>query len=400
MMLDKALISSLRDFYKKHLLADVMSFWETRTKDQKYGGYLTCFDRQGNITDTDKYIWFQGRNLWMFSALYNEMDKDEKWLDLAKHGRDFLVQRAYAGDGRFYYRLDRQGRVKEGTISIFSDLFVVAGLAEYAVASGSDEDLELIKTVFDTIEKNTYDPNFKDIHHNVWKPEYKRHGIYMINIITAPIVAKVLGRAYTKPLTDHCLENILYVFARDEYQALVEAVGRDNQFMDDPEGRVVYPGHTMEAAWACIEEGLRRQDRTVIDRGLLIADWAYAWGYDPEYGGIYSYRDVKSAEPLQTDWNKAVGMQWHDKNFWVNAEALYTTALAAVEKDDEKYLERFLRQHEWCQKYFYDPEYGEWYSELYRDGRVKLADKGTMWKAAYHVPRALLLTHKVFDRYL
>jgi N-acylglucosamine 2-epimerase len=399
-MLNREKIKSLRDFYRKHLLEDIMPFWEPRTKDTEYGGYLTCFDRVGEVTDTNKYIWFQGRQLWMFSALYNELGGDEKWLRLAQHGRDFLVKHAYAGDGRWYYQLDRAGDIKQGTISIFSDLFVVSGLAEYAVASGSDEDVDLIKTVYDTIERNVHNPDFKDIYHNTWDSRYKRHGTYMISIVVAPIVGKVLGREYVKPLIDHCLEQILYVFARDEHAALLEAVGRDGSFMDDKEGRIVYPGHTMESCWASVEEGLRRNDASIVERALTIADWGYEWGYDDEYGGFVSYRDISADEPLQTDWNREVGMQWHDKNFWVNAEALYTTALAAIERNDKQYWDRFLQQHEWCQENLYDPVYGEWYAELYQDGSVKLGDKGTMWKAAYHVPRAIMQTYKAFDRYL
>lgn len=399
-MLDKHKISELSGFYRKHLLEDIMPFWETRTKDMDCGGYITCFDRAGIFGDTDKYTWFQGRQLWMFSALYNQMGKDEKWLDLARHGRDFLVKNAYAGGGRWYYQLDRKGRLKAGTISIFSDLFVISGLAELMVANENDQDFALIKETYDSIERNVYDLDFKDIYHNVWDPHYKRHGLYMINLIVAPIVGKVLGEERTKPIIDHCLEQILYVFAKDEHEALFESVGRDGSFVDDDEGRIIYPGHTMESCWACIEEGHRRNDLSIIERALKISDWGYKHGYDPNYGGFYSYNTVGFDEPKQTDWNKETGMAWHDKNFWVNAETLYMTALAAVEKESQEHLDRFLNQHEWCQKYLYDPEYGEWYTELYRDGSIKLADKGTLWKAAYHVPRAIMLTHKTFERYL
>jgi N-acylglucosamine 2-epimerase len=95
--LDKKKIEKLAQFYRKHLLEDVMSFWEVRTADTEYGGYLTCFDRKGNVTDTTKYIWFQGRQLWMFSVLYNRVGKDQKWLNLAETGHDFIVRHAYAG---------------------------------------------------------------------------------------------------------------------------------------------------------------------------------------------------------------------------------------------------------------------------------------------------------------
>ena len=359
-MLHNKEILELRKFYRKHLLEDIMPFWETRTRDNEYGGYFTCFDREGILTNTDKFIWFQGRQLWMFSALYNQIENDEKWLDLARHGRDFLINYGYAGKGRWNYQLDRRGNVKKGTISVFSDLFVISGLAEYAVASGSDQDIELINEVFETIERNVYNQNFKDIYHNTWDPRYKRHGLYMITLIVAPIVGLVLGRDRTKPLVDHCLEEILYVFAKDEHEALFETVGRDGSYVDDNEGRLIYPGHTMESCWACIEEGHRRNNRSIIDRALTISDWGYKHGFDQDYGGIFSYVDVASKEPKPTDWNKETGMYWNDKNFWVNAEALYLTALVAIERDSKDHFDHFLHQHNWCQEYFFDPEYGEW----------------------------------------
>ena len=165
-MLDKNIIKKQYDFCRDYLLNGIMSFWEGRVLDKEWGGYLTCFDRRGNLTDTNKYIWFQGRNLWMFSALYNEFH-ESKWLELASHGRKFLVEKAYAGNGRWNYQLDQKGKVVKGTISIFTDLFVLSGLAEYALASKSDQDIELISEAYKTIEESIYDPNYKDIYHNV-----------------------------------------------------------------------------------------------------------------------------------------------------------------------------------------------------------------------------------------
>ena len=60
----------LAAYYKKHILEDVMPFWDKRCIDEIYGGYLTCFDRKGKLTDDRKYIWFQGRQLYIYSLLY------------------------------------------------------------------------------------------------------------------------------------------------------------------------------------------------------------------------------------------------------------------------------------------------------------------------------------------
>ena len=97
------------------------------------------------------------------------------------------------------------------------------------------------------------------------------------------------------------------------------------------------------------------------------------------------------------DWHKETNMLWHDKAWWVHSESLYALALAAVESDRRDFFDRFLDLHVWCQEHFYDHDYGEWYPELYRDGRPKLTDKGTPWKAAYHLPRALMKLMQLFE---
>ena len=396
--IDASVAHDLARSFRKHLLDDVMRFWEVRTKDEACGGYLTCFDRAGSVTDTDKYIWFQGRQLWMFSALYNRIERRAEWIDLARRGRDFIVGHAYAGDGRWNYHLDREGKVKRGTISIYTDLFVLAGLCEYALASGSDEDLPLIQETFDAVERNVRDPEFKDIFHGTWSPKYKRHGIYMIALPTAGYVGAILGEDRTRPLIDHCLREILHVFAKDEHEALFESVGRDGRAIDEPEGRLLNPGHALESTWFCMEEGLRRDDRSIVERAATISDWMYGRGHDDECGGIVSFVDLESGEPPQTDWHKKTRISWDDKVWWVHSEALYALALAAVETDSAERFSRFLGLHDWCQAHFHDAEHGEWYPELHRDGSPKLTDKGTPWKAAYHLPRALMKLCLLFDR--
>jgi N-acylglucosamine 2-epimerase len=369
--------------------------------DYEYGGYITCFDREGNITDRTKYIWFQGRQLWMFSALYNRLQKKQKWFSMAKRGHDFIVKHAYAGNGRWNYQLNRTGNVEKGTISVFTDHFVLSGLCEYAVACGDDRDLELIRETYNVMEKNIYNLDFKDIFHSTWNPILKRHGIYMISLHVAQLVSLVIGDEITRPLIDHCLEEILYVFAKDEYELLFESVSRDGKIVDNyPEGRLINPGHILESMWFCIEEGKIRQDLSIINRALQIIDWAISKGYDHEYGGIVSFLDFSGKEPPQTDWHKETDTLWHDKVWWVHSEALYALALAAIETKKKRYMDRFLNLHNWCQKYFYDSEFGEWFSSLYRDRRPKDTDKGSLWKAAYHLPRALLLIMKLFEGYV
>ena len=76
--------------YKDELMNHILPFWLECSQDHEYGGYFTCLDRQGNVFDTDKFIWLQGREVWMFSMLYNKVEKRQEWLDCAIQGGEFL----------------------------------------------------------------------------------------------------------------------------------------------------------------------------------------------------------------------------------------------------------------------------------------------------------------------
>ena len=71
----------LANQYKDELLDNVLPFWLENSQDHEYGGYFTCLDREGRVFDTDKFIWLQGREVWMFSMLYNKVEKRKEWLD-------------------------------------------------------------------------------------------------------------------------------------------------------------------------------------------------------------------------------------------------------------------------------------------------------------------------------
>ena len=59
--------------YRSELLDSVLPFWLNHSQDKEYGGYFSCLNRDGSIYDTDKFIWLQVREVWLFSLLYNKV---------------------------------------------------------------------------------------------------------------------------------------------------------------------------------------------------------------------------------------------------------------------------------------------------------------------------------------
>ena len=113
-------LKKLANQYKDELLDNVLPFWLENSQDHEYGGYFTCLDREGRVFDTDKFIWLQGREVWMFSMLYNKVEKRKEWLDCAVQGGEFLKKYGHDGDYNWYFSLDRLGRPLVEPYNIFS----------------------------------------------------------------------------------------------------------------------------------------------------------------------------------------------------------------------------------------------------------------------------------------
>src|SRR5687768_9559384 len=74
-----------------HLFEHVLPFWQRQAIDGA-GGIFTCLDDRGAVLSTDKWLWSQWRAVWVFSRIYNRLDRDARWLRLARHISDFCLR--------------------------------------------------------------------------------------------------------------------------------------------------------------------------------------------------------------------------------------------------------------------------------------------------------------------
>ena len=68
-----------------------------------------------------------------------------------------------------------------------------------------------------------------------------------------------------------------------------------------------------------------------------------------------------------------------------------------VEKKNQAFWDWFEKVHAYTWEHFIDPEYGEWYGYLNRQGKVLLPLKGGKWKGCFHVPRGLWQCWKTLE---
>ena len=98
--------------FKDELLNSCISFWLKYGIDEKYGGVITCLDREGKIYSEDKSVWMQGRCAWTFSYIYNNIEKNEEYLKVAKSCLDFAKNYCIDKDKRMYFTVTRDGKTQ------------------------------------------------------------------------------------------------------------------------------------------------------------------------------------------------------------------------------------------------------------------------------------------------
>lgn len=384
---------------KDHLLEQVMAFWRAHTIDPARG-YHTCLNREGRLMENEKNIWMQARQVWMFSKIYSDVDHDPAWLRLARHGRDYLVRsKAYEGQGRWNYLLDPEdGRVRVGTVSLYTDAFALMALSAYAEASGEGQDETTIMDTFHALNLNVRDPAFKDVFPQEYRPDIAIHGLHMISLYAAAQAAGVVPGEKTESLIHYCMDQMLGTMLDEEANCLLEVKHRNGRRVEDAQGRMVNPGHNFEGLWFITQQADRLGRKADGNRAAQLTLDMWRRARDPA-GGVFYMLDVEGAQVGQCDWNQKRALQWDEKVWWTHAEALVALLYAAIRLRSQEGFEAFQRLFNYCLEHFWDKEYGEWYSVLHRDGTPRLTQKGGMQKAAFHVPRSLYVCYHLLKEW-
>ena len=383
-------IGELARFYGQQLFEDVIPFWLQHSLDEQYGGYLTCLDAQGRTYCTDKAMWLQARQVWMFAKLHNTIDSRPEWLEAARLGYQFLTRHGFDDDGRMFFTTTRDGRPLRKRRYLFTETFGVIACAEYARASGSAQAHDLARRTFRLVWQLYTTPCALESKTIMATRRTRALAMPMILLATTQELRQTDNDPLYDSVTRYAVAEIVTQFLKRDEKALHEVVGENGERLDSPQGRCINPGHAIETAWFLMHEGLVLGAQSIIDDALQILDWSLDWGWDKEHGGILSFVDIEGRPPEQLEWDM--------KLWWPHTEALYATLLAHHLTGLPRYLDWHERIRRYAFERFADPEHGEWRGYLHRDGTVALSVKGSLWKGAFHVPRALWLCHTLASR--
>nr|XP_048689327.1 N-acylglucosamine 2-epimerase isoform X6 [Caretta caretta] len=319
----RALLEAWRGRLGRELDAAI-GFWARHSHDPEHGGFFSCLGRDGAVYDDVKYVWLQGRQVWVYARLYRTVPRFRRpdLLEAARAGGEFLLRCARLGPGspKAAFALSRDGRPTKVQRSIFSECFCALGLDELGRATG--------------------------------EPRYRRDG-----------------------------------------SAVLENVSPDGKELPGCLGRQQNPGHAIEAGWFLLRFAQRQGDAALAAQaieGFMVRPFQAGW--DPEHGGLFAFQDADGLCPTQLEWNM--------KLWWPHAEAMVAFLMAYAHSREPALLRLFDQVAAYAFQRFRDPEHGEWFGYLARDGKVALTIKGGPFKGCFHVPRALHLCEEMLEKLL
>lgn len=369
------------------------NFWLTNGMDGENGGVYTCLDREGKIFSTDKSVWMQGRCAWTFAYLCKLYGVRDQWLSASKSCLDFMEKYCVNRDAgnRMYFTVTADGKPLRQRRYSFSEGFYAIANAEYYGVTGDRECLERARAAYELIwgmnQGLIADPTgmgAKTI------PE-TRSGRALANPMIYLNITSVLRRVdpeneelYDKR-ANQCVDDIFRYHFKPEMGCTLENVGPGGEFRGDiTEGRIVNPGHDIECSWFLMEQANLHGDKELHAKAQSVFDQAIEAGWDKEYGGLLYFIDCLGRPPEAYE---------HDmKLWWPHNEILIASLMLYRDTGDEKYLDWFEKTLDYCKEHFADPEYGEWYGYLRRDGKpTEPPCKGSTFKGPFHLPRMLCM---------
>lgn len=378
----KEYIKSWAESYKKDLTENIMPFWMEYGLDRENGGVYTCVNRDGSLMDTTKSVWFQGRFAFICSFAYNNVEKNQEWLDAAKSTLEFIEKHCFDEQGHMYFSVTAEGKPLRKRRYVFSETFAAIAMSEYALATGDQHRAKRAIQVFEDTQRFLATPGFLPAKFEA-DVKLQGHSIVMILINVGSCIRKVVDDPKLTQQIDESIEKLKKYFIHPEFKCLLETVGENGEFIDTNMTRTINPGHCIETSWFIMEEAkLRGWDKPMFDLALQVFDWSWDWGWDKQYGGIINFRDCKNL-PSQ-DYSQDM------KFWWPQCETIIASLYAYLGTGDEKYLYRHERISEWTYAHFPDAEYGEWYGYLHRDGTVAQPAKGNLYKGPFHIPRMMI----------
>lgn len=373
-------LQQLHDRYHDELFKRFLPAMESLCIDNEYGGFMCDVDiSERKLVNTVKRVWNQGRGIWVYSFLYNNFEKNPRYLEIAKKAIDFIMKLKPKDDNFFDSSYSREGNKISGSGDIYGNLFVAEGLAEYAKASGDKSYLKIAKEIIlyclDRYDRPDY---IYDISYVPGKPKMlgpRNLGHWMIFLsLSSQILAQGPDPELEK-LSDRCIDAIMKQHLNEEFNILNEVRNHDFSLPKNEYADFAVIGHGIETLAFVMAEAVRRKDAALFRASEEAFKRHVEVAADKLYGGHFEV--LFNANTYS--WSPS-------KSAWCQQEVSIGALLSIEHTGNTWAHECFSEGDAYMMEKMYCPDYAFWTS----GGNRKVVNPSTKTIEHYHMPRYLM----------
>lgn len=390
----------LRDEYHNYLFDDFLPFLDKYVIDYKYGGFMCNTDLKGNHINTDKDIWSEGRGIWVYSFLYRNFGKDEKFLTIARNSLNLILKCKPQGNDLWTDRISREGKaLTPSSKEISGDLLVAEGMCEYARASGEWKYWNTAKNIilkcWKIYNNSDYCP---DIVSNYLGPKSfpfpgaKIQGVAMNIIMIINNMLEAQNDSDLEEIISECTNAVLNKHFNPEFNLNNELLNHNYSRPDNGLAQFVYTAISIEALWAIMKRAIDIKDVKMFETAAERFKRHVEVSWDDVYGGIF--RSLNNVDKNLWEIERLC------KVFWAQEEVL-NGIMILIEQTGDKWAKDlwFEKMYKYIVSKFLLKQYGFPLWIINGDRKVTFHSY-TDYNSVdnYHLPRNLMLTYLALDR--
>ena len=380
-------LKKLREAYKEALFGKFIPNMDSLVVDHELGGFMCSVDiLTRKLLNTNKRAWFEGRGIWTYSFLYNNLEKDPRYLEIARKSKDFILK-LLPSDGSFYI----SGFTKEGKPladtegDIYGNLFVAEGLAEYSKASGEKKYLDQAKEIILKAVERYDRPDFSYAYkaeNRVTGPRILGHWMILLSLTTQ--ILRQGQDLQIQALADRCVDAIMNHHLNSEYRLLNEALAHDLGPLSDPVASQFGDiGHGCETLAFVMNYAVLRRDAVLFKKASAEFKRHVNAAWDDVYGGHFHVLENVSTNTWALN-----------KLRWLQEDILIGALILIEHTGDQWALNCYAKTEAYIRKNYVRPEY----AFVIDSGDRKMEKHSQVRAEHYHYPRQLMVSILAIDR--
>jgi len=412
MSIDVKQVSTCLEDAKKYLTVQLLPFWLNRCKDDKNGGFITHFDKDGNDSgENEKSLIAQTRTVYTMASAHRAGYGNGRCAEFARHGVDFLINKMWDKEyGGFFWTVDRRGNVAIDKKILYGLSFAIYSLSEYTLATGEPVGLEYAEKIFDLIQKHCADTmygGYFEMFERNWDlagpgsggGDRKTLDVHMHLMEAFTTLYECSGKSVHRRKLLEDIDILIKRMLHPQYGTGIPQFTPDWKIAPQVKFDIVWgwdrfaeggkkthaedntsAGHNVEFAWLLAHatdimgtgfEEYRDIIKKAMDHGLDN-------GIDDEYGGVY------------VEGSHSGGAYDREKEFWQQAEVMIGMLEGCLRFRPEKYWLAYLNVHRFVFDKVINHSVGEWWPLLTREGEPIWTHMSHSWKVNYHTVRSMI----------